>query len=344
MTTTTDIKIDKIRIDGNTQPRTKIDTGVVSDYAESFEMNEALPPVDVFHDGKEYWLADGFHRYHGAAKAGRKTIACKVHKGTQRDAILFSVGANAVHGLRRTNEDKRAAVMTLLNDPEWSQWSAREIARACAVSDPFVGSLRAVNANVSIEKPSRVKFTTKHGTESTRPAKRENKKEPEKAHDTVDPGIPASTPEATVADVPAAEPEYAPGFDPRQFDPAMKPDEPEESPEPTGNIPKHLTDVITGIKQYRSLQREVSLLMGKVHALIALPIGSFIRHQEIEQHIKQVQADLKAWAFGENCPTCQNKPDKKCLKCKGRGWIAQGQMGQLSDWDKEWLSNNGVSK
>lgn len=141
-------------------------------------------------------------------------------------------------------------------------------------------------------------------------------------------------------------PEFNPGFDPREFDPAMQTEAAagETESEPTGEIPKHLVDVVAGVKQYKSLQREVSLLMGKVLELIKLPVGSYIQHQEIERHIKQVQADLKAWAFGENCPTCQNKPDKKCLKCKGRGWIAQGQMGQLSDWDKEWLSKNGVSK
>jgi len=154
----------------------------------------------------------------------------------------------------------------------------------------------------------------------------------------------AEKPQSVVEVVKEPESDYNPGFDPRQFDPAMKSDEPEEESEPTGEIPKHLTDVIAGVKQYKSLQREVSLLMGKVHALIALPVGSFIRHQEIEQHINQVKADLRAWGFGENCPTCQNKPDKKCLKCKGRGWIAQGQMGALSDWDKEWLAKNGVSK
>ena len=39
-------------------------------------------------------------------------------KGTQRDAILWSISANATHGLRRTNEDKRRAVTRLLQDPE----------------------------------------------------------------------------------------------------------------------------------------------------------------------------------------------------------------------------------
>jgi len=34
------------------------------------------------------------------------------------DAVFNSVGANAEHGLRRTNADKRRAVLTLLNDDE----------------------------------------------------------------------------------------------------------------------------------------------------------------------------------------------------------------------------------
>src|SRR4051794_27961438 len=44
--------------------------------------------------------------------------------------------------MRRTNEDKRRAVLTLLNDPDWARWSDREIARQCAVTHPFVSSLR----------------------------------------------------------------------------------------------------------------------------------------------------------------------------------------------------------
>lgn len=59
-----------------------------------------------------------------------------------RDAILFSVGVNSSHGLRRTNADKRRSVMRLLDDAEWSTWSDREIARRCGVSQPFVGNLR----------------------------------------------------------------------------------------------------------------------------------------------------------------------------------------------------------
>jgi hypothetical protein len=42
----------------------------------------------------------------------------EVRTGSRRDAVRYSVGANSVHGLRRTNEDKRREVQTLLADAE----------------------------------------------------------------------------------------------------------------------------------------------------------------------------------------------------------------------------------
>jgi hypothetical protein len=45
---------------------------------------------------------------------------------------------NSDHGLPRSNEDKRRAVATLFNDPEWSRWSSRKIAKQCAVSPDLV--------------------------------------------------------------------------------------------------------------------------------------------------------------------------------------------------------------
>jgi len=76
-----------------------------------------------------------------AEEAGLTDIAADVRQGTRRDAILHSVGANAAHGLRRTSEDKRRAVKTLLADPEWHEWSESEIARRCAVSHTTVQRL-----------------------------------------------------------------------------------------------------------------------------------------------------------------------------------------------------------
>ena len=88
-----------------------------------------------------------------------------MRQGTQRDAILWSVGANASHGMRRTNQDKRRAVMRLLEDAEWKCWSDREIAERCAVTHPFVAELRRGSSLVT--DTSERTYTTKHGTVAT---------------------------------------------------------------------------------------------------------------------------------------------------------------------------------
>ena len=108
---------------------------------------------------------------HGArVSAGQRRpgadLGAVIHEGTQRDAVLFSVGANATHRRQRTNADKRKAVLTLLADAEWSGWSAREIARRCAVHPSYVDKLRAESSLPIVGSEPRT-YTTKHGTNAT---------------------------------------------------------------------------------------------------------------------------------------------------------------------------------
>lgn len=139
------LPIGLISISGGTQSRVSLHQDTVDDYAEVIRLGGELPPVVVFNDGEStgMWLADGFHRFHAHRAAGAAEIVCDVRAGSQRDAILFSAGANVAHGLRRTNDDKRRAVSILLSDEEWSKWSDREIARVCGVGNKFVGDVRA---------------------------------------------------------------------------------------------------------------------------------------------------------------------------------------------------------
>lgn len=141
------LQISSIRRDGGTQPRDHISMEIAKDYSEAILDGAAMPPVTVFYDGSNYWLADGFHRVEAhlilaGAELIKPEIAADVHQGTQRDAVLFSVGANASHGYRRSNMDKRRAVLVLLNDPEWRDWSDRAIARRCNVGRDLVATLR----------------------------------------------------------------------------------------------------------------------------------------------------------------------------------------------------------
>ena len=158
------LKLKDIRLDGNTQPRQFINQDVVNEYAEEMTETDNFPPMIVFNDGANYWLADGFHRYHANKKAGFVEVDCDVRNGTLREAVLFSVGANAVHGLRRTNDDKRKAVVTLLQDIEWGDWSDSEIARKCLVSHVFVGRVRKT---LGLEKTEKKYTDGRTGKETT---------------------------------------------------------------------------------------------------------------------------------------------------------------------------------
>src|SRR5204863_6394655 len=129
-------------VDGDTQARVGLDAGTVDDYATALAFGETFPPIVVFFDGADHWTADGFHRLAAARRAHVETLDAEVIVGTKRDALLYAVGANASHGLRRTNADKRRAVGLLLADAEWRAWSDREIARRCAVDHRFVADVR----------------------------------------------------------------------------------------------------------------------------------------------------------------------------------------------------------
>lgn len=136
------INIQAIRTDGGTQSRTSLNQETVKQYLDAINDLVDLPPITVFHDGSDYWLADGFHRYHAFLADGRASIQADVKVGKQRDAILHSCGANAAHGLPRTTADKRRAVSILLKDEEWSAFSDRMVGKICSVSNTFVGQVR----------------------------------------------------------------------------------------------------------------------------------------------------------------------------------------------------------
>ena len=137
------INIHLIRTDGGTQSRVSLNEAVVAEYADALNDGIDLPAVTLFSDGADFWLADGFHRLFAYRKVERASIPAEVREGTSRDAILFSVGANQAHGLRRTNDDKRKAVLVMLADAEWKTWSDRNIAKQCSVSVTLVSTVRS---------------------------------------------------------------------------------------------------------------------------------------------------------------------------------------------------------
>ena len=141
------IDVLRIKTNGGTQMRAGLNAETVGEYMQTLKDSDQawpFPPVIVFFDGTDYWLADGFHRVAAMRQLERidEEIPADVRVGDRRAAVLYAAGANAVHGLRRTNADKRRAVEVLLRDEEWAAWSDHEIARRCVVDPKTVGNIR----------------------------------------------------------------------------------------------------------------------------------------------------------------------------------------------------------
>ena len=134
---------DNIEATKATQVRVKLQKEVIDAYREDIEAGAIMPPVDVFAEkgSERYILADGFHRHFATIHAGNEEIEVELHEGGMLEALIYALGANASHGLRRTNADKKNAVKMALKNPEISEMTQQEIADICRVDRRTVGRI-----------------------------------------------------------------------------------------------------------------------------------------------------------------------------------------------------------
>lgn len=152
MTPSQAIPIARIRLDGGTQPRASVSFEVVQDYCEAMQAGAKFPPVIVFYDGTDYWLADGFHRVKAAYAANCDTIECELHQGTQEDAQWYSFSANKTNGLRRTTKDKQRAVRAALLHEK-----SRALSDSCIARHVGVDSQTVTNWRHKMESSSEIR-------------------------------------------------------------------------------------------------------------------------------------------------------------------------------------------
>lgn len=153
------LNLGAVVLDPRLQSRTETNEQTIEEYADAIKLGDEFPPLLVYFCGTNYWLVDGYHRYHAHKKAGKAGVTCEVVNGTFTDAVLKAASVNSKHGMRRTYADKRKAVMTLLDDFEWQRWSNVQIAEHCGVSPAFVSNLR----NDSGKTSDTVKYKTATG-------------------------------------------------------------------------------------------------------------------------------------------------------------------------------------
>jgi hypothetical protein len=133
------VKPAELVLDDAYQPRVTIDLDLVQDYAETMLSGwGSFPPIEAFKLGGRLHVVDGFHRVKAAIRAKVAKVPVNIRQGTADDALLFCVRANSTHGLRRTNEDKRRAVVMLLKHPIYGQHGKGKIAELAGVSKPMV--------------------------------------------------------------------------------------------------------------------------------------------------------------------------------------------------------------
>jgi hypothetical protein len=127
------LSIDRIRRDPRTQPRNHINHEVVERYRDAMEAGDAFPPVTVFFDGTDYWLADGWHRVCAALCLEWQAIAAEVRSGGLRDAEWHSFSVNSTHGYPRGKDDVGRILGRIFRDPVWAAKGLREISRHCSI-------------------------------------------------------------------------------------------------------------------------------------------------------------------------------------------------------------------
>lgn len=135
-----DTLISSIELDTSIQCRAAIDTGIVNEYAERMQAGDVFPPIDLYGSATQSWIGDGWHRVLAARQVGAQAIAAALHPGGRAEALRHALHANADHGHRRTNADKRRAVEIALR--EFGGLSSRQIAEMCGVDHKTVETIR----------------------------------------------------------------------------------------------------------------------------------------------------------------------------------------------------------
>ena len=252
------LPIAAIRIDGQTQARTNIDPDYIRELIEAIDAGDTVPPLIVFWDGEDYWLADGFHRWHAYKSVDIGDPPVEVKHGTVEDAQWFALSCNKSHGKRRTNEDLAYVVKRALTHPNSKNMSNEVVARHCGVTKMTIGRYRkkmSANCNnVTVDKRT--------GADGRR---RSLKRKP--------PSTGAPDPARSEA-----------------------PDTPAEVIDALGQVITDplIVAAFTGTYDLNAIISEIARIRKRVKAICEQPCGHFILRDQAEVDLKNCQRNLEA--------------------------------------------------
>ena len=326
MSKTETLSIDLLRLDAGTQARVKTSEETVVEYAELLTEKTGWPfnnPVDVFHDGTDYFVADGFHRVLAANRVKRASVPCRIHSGTAHDAKIFGMTANDHHGLRMSRADKRGCVEWLLDNG--GKMTQVELAKKAGVTDRFVRSIVAERKEAASPKsPKSSVQTTENrnssGSNRTSGGYGKNKtKQKPKPEVSEDAGVEESSDDGEVPfdDVTQSEPVTTAPSASIVLDVKGRPVPPEFRAAHELSIT--LMSIGRELDKYRQRAKELS----------EQPGGEWIRMQNIDDYVRSLKAQFQDASYHTVCPDCDGD-NEGCKKCKGIGWLPDYLKGTIN--------------
>jgi len=312
--------IESIRIDGGTQSRGSISDETVAEYVEAVNAGAKMPPVVVFFDGSDYWLAEGFHRFLACQRAEKRHVLAEVKNGTKEDAAWESAGANVTHGLRRTREDKRCATKLALKlRPDLTD---EALAQHCGVSREFVNRMRQ---EVVTKSQPEHNSTHRVGVDGKRyPAP------PQRSPDKPPASPPPSRPTAPVPPLPT---------------PSVKPTVAQDTPAPvrrpgpqTGQVDETgrlIPDHLIPLWERRDEVEDVLALISKARVTVdsaqkaSDPLWAELNASSAMANLNATYDMIKGTKPHAVCPWCHGNLSDQCRACKGRGMIGSFAWGRV---------------
>lgn len=299
------LSIDLLRLDGGTQARIAICQDTVDTYAEVIENESGEWPfgeIDVFHDGSDYFIADGFHRTLAAIRKKRASVPCRVHQGTAKDARIFGMTANDTHGLRMSQADKRACVEWLLDNG--GKMTQEELAVKAGVVK------RTVQRVVADRKEAAEKATLS-------PSSSETQGKPDA------PVKGAGKGEAAAESSPEAESDVTETSETQSYGAAslvldsLGAEIPPEFRE-ANEVGIRLLSIGRDVDKFRKLAKEIH----------EKPGGEWLNMQNIDEYVRSLKNTFQDARLYAICKRCKGK-GRDCKTCNGRGWLPDYLKGTI---------------
>ena len=136
------LRIDLIKDDGSTLPRTHLDQEIIAHYCRDIDDGLVLPPIECYFDGRFYWLFKGHHIFESSLRSKLLSVDAILHNGSLEEARWESYKSIYYHDQSKTGKDRRLVIERVLRHPNSSRLSDHQIARHVGCSHTTIGRWR----------------------------------------------------------------------------------------------------------------------------------------------------------------------------------------------------------